>query len=1188
MAALPPRFPCWCRAVYSWGGETDKDLGFVEGDLIECLNAGDGSWWMGRLRRDRRMMGVFPSNFVVVLEEDFVPISRSVSPLPSRADSSRKNSIEALERKKEQAKKRRPFQGYKTALTPGAAATAAKTNTETSPVKQTVQIPSRDLSNPPSTVLWQQKSRPPRAYSPIPPEELGSPPPPAPPPHRSFVNGHIQRAPSPAPINNYRAVSPAPQPYDMNQSYPQISRTPSPNVASLQGHTPPMIRDAMEDVMSSLEGMSFQPQIHDRRPSNPWSPDAFNEFSQQQTRPGPRPLTSLGLGAGGSNYSEEARERYSSRHNSPDRYIDGPPHLETYVQRMERQLEERAKQRENSQDIDMAPPPPPKNSRWTNNSVGRRLSLRRRKSAYDVAGLDRTNTIKTNSTNSTNSSNGVYSLASNPSNASSRTGQSIFSGYSAGGFSATSAGSLARKRNVVADFDDPPPLTRPLTSNGLRTTRPQTPNTGLSYHSSHDTRAGARSAAGFENRPASSAGSTTFSLTPKAKKTGLFKKFNETVKTSFASARSTIAPNGSDSRPSSPSKHSYNNGVTGIAGGMYPLQKHERHKSVPSNNYYGSDAAREMGLETSAGTEWLRTRRDLNRSNTPGPSERQERAERCQMLNEPVICPVDELYETVEGDEDADGRPVYDAFALSNPSFSQIDKGARFITSLPSSITAASLATGYVCRPYRSDLQRLRAIFIWCAERITWSEDVEGPFGGRSYMVDTRRVIMQKSGSSREVAALVMEMCRAIGLPAEMIRGYLKRPGETLDLDAATIAKSNHHWNSVLVDGEWRMMDASLASPTNPTRGLFSGISQSIAEPWYFLTKPSELCWTHVPVDTDHQHLVPAVGPDTLLALPGTCPPFFRLGLMTHGYDTSLTRMEGLEMSTITINTPVDVEIYAEVESQAYRQDHDGDLYEDPDAVCKMRVLSQPSWYRTGTNPDILQKRYIVKAVLPGDERFGTLRIYAGKKGLMHSAKEIVHPLALALPLHHTGENPPYEFVRRHPTPHATRQDLYVIQPQCLHLGHGEKYVFVVRQHVAHVSGTPTTELNGFDFRPNSPNPLVRPSSALSMTSSAAGAGSQQGSDYSNPSQYPANGVKVKEKPAKLAVQSPSGRIIRMTRRVEGWGTGQSASSKDVDGECVGSVWEAGVKVTEKGTWRGLVLADRSARWCVWGEWECS
>ncbi|KAJ5665239.1 uncharacterized protein N7477_007687 [Penicillium maclennaniae] len=54
-------------------GETSRDLGFVEGDLIECLNAGDGQWWMGRLRRDRRAVGLFPSNFVELMSEDFVP-----------------------------------------------------------------------------------------------------------------------------------------------------------------------------------------------------------------------------------------------------------------------------------------------------------------------------------------------------------------------------------------------------------------------------------------------------------------------------------------------------------------------------------------------------------------------------------------------------------------------------------------------------------------------------------------------------------------------------------------------------------------------------------------------------------------------------------------------------------------------------------------------------------------------------------------------------------------------------------------------------------------------------------------------------------------------------------------------------------------------------------------------------------
>ena len=67
--SLPTQFPCWCRAIYSFGGESKQDLGFLKGDLIECLNAGDGSWWMGRLHRDRRIMGLFPSNFVEVLFE---------------------------------------------------------------------------------------------------------------------------------------------------------------------------------------------------------------------------------------------------------------------------------------------------------------------------------------------------------------------------------------------------------------------------------------------------------------------------------------------------------------------------------------------------------------------------------------------------------------------------------------------------------------------------------------------------------------------------------------------------------------------------------------------------------------------------------------------------------------------------------------------------------------------------------------------------------------------------------------------------------------------------------------------------------------------------------------------------------------------------------------------------------------
>jgi len=208
------------------------------------------------------------------------------------------------------------------------------------------------------------------------------------------------------------------------------------------------------------------------------------------------------------------------------------------------------------------------------------------------------------------------------------------------------------------------------------------------------------------------------------------------------------------------------------------------------------------------------------------------------------------------------------------------------------------------------------------------------------------------------------------------------------------------------------------------------------------------------------------------------------------------------------------------------------------------------------------QKRYTVKAVLPGDEGNATLKIYAGKRGLMHSIRDIIHPLAIALPIIHTGDNPPFEFVTRHPTPHAQRYDLYVAQPQCQQLAINNTYVFAIRQHP---SSLPGSSPGG-----TSPVPFNRPSSAMSMTSSAAD---------SNPSTSSSGS---KKKHVKLAIQSPGGKILRLMRKDE---KGQSTSQAVEAGD--GGTWETIIKCGERGVWRGLVLADRSARWCVFAEWNC-
>lgn len=685
---------------------------------------------------------------------------------------------------------------------------------------------------------------------------------------------------------------------------------------------------------------------------------------------------------------------------------------------------------------------------------------------------------------------------------------------------------------------------------GASTARPETPLTGISYHSSHASRPASAIPpewAGSITDPGDPLGGLT---QPRPKKTGFFKKLVESAKTGAASARGSIAAGQVDTSRS-PIKGMLSSGVTSIAGGG------------------SGSAARDMGLGSKDAIDWVQVRRDVNRSNSLSRNERVERAERAQMLDYPVIASVDALQELAEGDESLDGLPISEPTNFQSANLQLVDKAARFVGSLPPMTTPASLAQGYVCRPYRSDVQRLRAIFTWVAEKIAWEEDFEGE-------VDSRRVIHARRGCAEEVAVLTMEMCLAMGLHAEVVRGYLKPPGDIPSLGGPPAP--NHWWNAVLADGEWRVMDCSLASPTNPKRSLYSSAPSQAAESWYFLARPLESCYTHIPQHAEQQHIVPPISPDILLTLPCACPPYFKNEIKMHEYDTSLLRLENLELAHITLVVPGDIELFAEVTAQSYARDADGDLFESGETITK-RALAQALWVGG-------QKRYVVKALLPPSSSEACLKIYAGKRGLMHSIRDNPHPLALALPLSHEGSNPEFEFLTRHPTPHAMRHDLYVVQPQCRTLAVNNTFVFAVRQHGSSLAGSPnptgrTSPLPSMGGRPGSAMSMAvgmaRPGSAMSMTSSVSGAGSA--------TNHFAAGAE-RQKAAKLAIQAPSGKILRLSRKSEGAG-GYAGGRGSGSAEADGSVWETIIKIGERGTWRGLVLADRSARWCVWGEWEC-
>lgn len=872
---LPEKFPCWCRAKYSWGGQTKKDLGFIEGDLIECLNAGDGSWWMGRLKRDKRQIGLFPSNFVVLLEGDQALTGRSEGSLP--------DTQKSLDKK-----------GTRSSY-------------------QAVEKESSDSR-------WKQSPMPPAMKQ---GDTDNISPAPIPPPHRHSISDTSRRM--------LMAMSP---------HLPQ---------ASTASEAP--------DLVSS---------------KNPWA-----KFATQSTSdPNPDTLTQP------VNFGSKA---------------------------------------------------------------GRRHSL----------GIE-----ETNSANTTKLPVAIRDFGDTPSKLAS-----------------------GRPENDIQDDLE-------IVYSGFTTSTRAT--------------SGAYSIATASSAQSSITNSSVFSSLSSA----------STDKSSVASS-SSLARKGIEPKKANPFRSAF-------FENLIRNSKEKRAAKAPTFAHWKESNSEQASASTLAGYDWVSVRRDVNRSSTPGPADQEERILQTRSLDEPHMYPVEELYESQTNGESRDGSHVQDPFKLID-NFDLIDERVKHFVSLPSRITAAVLATSFLCRPYKSEISKIRAIFVWCSSQLHWQQD-EDTVSHHSKQADTSLVIQQREGTSRGIAAVVQDMCNAVGVVVEMIEGQFKTPAEGHIM--------MHWWNAVLIHNEWRFMDACLAQP-NFIKS--STLIEKASKLEFFLTIPVELCWTHVPADHCQQHLLPCVSTTLLLALPSAYPAFFQLGLSLHKYNLSMIKLRGLEMCVVNLNVPEDIEIVAEVKVAGQIQGGIDSSTVNTELLQAL-ALAQPKWYRIGHN--VRLKRYTIKAALPSGVTSGSLKIYAGKRGLTHSRKGNVRPLALIVPISHLGsENPEFKFCRRHATPHATRNDLYLSQPQCLYLLRNCTYVFQVLQHAATVPSDDDSEGN-------------------------------------------------KERPAKMAIQSPSGKIIRLLRNTNSVPS-QTSKEKDLESEVLGTSYETVIKVGETGIWRGLVLADRSARWCVWAEWQC-
>jgi len=207
----------------------------------------------------------------------------------------------------------------------------------------------------------------------------------------------------------------------------------------------------------------------------------------------------------------------------------------------------------------------------------------------------------------------------------------------------------------------------------------------------------------------------------------------------------------------------------------------------------------------------------------------------------------------------------------------------RSVQSIPP-VTPGELAKKLTAS-YTTELERIRAIFRWITENISYRSKVRtgmrnvkskrypedeiednAPLQPLSERV-AENVLRERVAVCDGYSRLFKTLCDYAGIRSEIVTGYARtgfgRVGDRF--------KSNHTWNAVRIDSNWHLVDATWAS------GYFTYNSDEFIKhynEYYFLPSPADFIKDHFPEDIKW----------TLLTDPPTLKEFERSPLKGQGF----------------------------------------------------------------------------------------------------------------------------------------------------------------------------------------------------------------------------------------------------------------------------------------------------------------
>lgn len=177
--------------------------------------------------------------------------------------------------------------------------------------------------------------------------------------------------------------------------------------------------------------------------------------------------------------------------------------------------------------------------------------------------------------------------------------------------------------------------------------------------------------------------------------------------------------------------------------------------------------------------------------------------------------------------------------------FNSIDKHARnvpyYYTNEPQTLV------NYLIKPAKNEWQKVRAIFIWITDNVTY--DVDSYINNKVTFEKCKamNVFLTRKGVCSGYANLFEFLCGFAELDCKVVQGYAKGVGHYYGKVYNNI---NHAWNVIEIDGQMHLFDVTWASGYYE----YESFNKKINEFWWD-TPPAKFITTHFAEDRNFNYL---------------------------------------------------------------------------------------------------------------------------------------------------------------------------------------------------------------------------------------------------------------------------------------------------------------------------------------------